>query len=115
MAIRLSDSQPVSPIRGALRSGRYDSYRMQGHRHVGTAHETLASQRDHPCDAASEADLRDNAVDYVDLFPIRMPISFSIHFSRCLKIQNPALHLFRVTGFSGDLCFSQSPQPLARR
>lgn len=54
MAIRLSGPNLVSPVGGTLRGGWYDSYRMQRHGHMGTAHETLASQRDPPCDTARE-------------------------------------------------------------
>lgn len=54
MAIRLSGPKPVSAIGGTLRGGWYDSYRMQRHGHMGAEHETLASQRDPPCDTASE-------------------------------------------------------------
>ena len=56
MAIRLSGPQPVSPTGGPLRGGWYDSSRMQRHGHMGTANETLASQRDPSCDTAREGE-----------------------------------------------------------
>jgi hypothetical protein len=40
---------------GLMLSG-YDGYRMQRHGHMGTAHETLASQRAPPCDTAKEGE-----------------------------------------------------------
>ena len=58
MAVRLSGPKAIPLTGWTLRGGWNDSYRMPWHRHMGTAHETLASRRDSPYNPARNLKIR---------------------------------------------------------